>query len=211
MVTIRVPTRSNRRRKDRARGFIMAYRLHPPHPAGRGGAGSGRVPGVAGGAAGGPAETAGDPAPACVAGLGRGRRGGGRVLRAAGDRAGRGGLGPGGAGRARLPHQPADRAAHRAVSIHAGPAAEDAGPRGFEAALSSCLAEAALDPAIPAAYAAHQREQRREKEEKRKNRKRRAPAADSFREVREDGWSRAHPSHPRLDPGAADPAAARSA
>ena len=203
MVTIRVPTRSNRRRKDHARGFIMAYRLHPPHPAGRGGAGSGRVPGVAGGAAGGPAETAGGPAPACVAGLGRGRPLAIAQAAAGWDQEVLAAHG--------CPHQPADRAAHRAVSIHAGPAAEDAGPRGFEAALSSCLAEAALDLAIPAAYAAHQREQRREKEEKRKNRKRRAPAADSFREVRGDGWSRAHPSHPRLDPGAADPAAARSA
>ena len=129
MVTIRVPTRSNRHRKDHARGFIMAYRLRPPHPAGWDGAGSGGVPGGADGAAGGPAETAGDPAPAGVAGLGRGRRGGGRARRAAGDRAGRGGLGPGGAGRARLPHQPADRAAHRAVGVHAGPAAGDAGPR----------------------------------------------------------------------------------
>ena len=73
-------------------------------------------------------------------------------------------------------------------------------PDGFEAALSSCLAEAALDPAIPAGYAAHRRERQREKEEKRRNRKRRPPAADSFREVREDGWSRAHPSHPWLDP-----------
>jgi predicted transposase YbfD/YdcC len=73
-------------------------------------------------------------------------------------------------------------------------------PDGFEAALSSCLAEAALDPAVPAAYAAHQRDRQREKEGKRKNRKRRPPAADGFREVGEDGWSRAHPSHPWLDP-----------
>jgi len=73
-------------------------------------------------------------------------------------------------------------------------------PDEFEAALSSCLAEAALDLAIPAGYAAHRRERQREKEEKRRNRKRRPPAADSFREVREDGWSRAHPSHPWLDP-----------
>ena len=73
-------------------------------------------------------------------------------------------------------------------------------PDGFEAVLSSCLAAAALDPAVPAAYAAHQREQQREKEEKRRGRKRRPPAADSFREVRGDGWFRAHPCHPWLDP-----------
>ena len=73
-------------------------------------------------------------------------------------------------------------------------------PGEFEAALSSCLAAAALDPAIPAAYAAHRRDRQREKEQERKKRKRRPPAADSFREIREDGWSRAHPSHPWLDP-----------
>jgi predicted transposase YbfD/YdcC len=70
----------------------------------------------------------------------------------------------------------------------------------FEAALSACVAAAALDPAIPAAYAAHRAEQQREKEEKQKKRKRKPPAAEEFREEREDGWFRAHPAHPWLDP-----------
>jgi predicted transposase YbfD/YdcC len=70
----------------------------------------------------------------------------------------------------------------------------------LEAALSGALAALALDPAIPAAYAAHQAEQRREKDDRQKKRKRKPPAADSFREEREDGWLRAHPLHPWLDP-----------
>ena len=70
----------------------------------------------------------------------------------------------------------------------------------FEAALSASLAAAALDPAIPAAYAAHRAEQQREQEEKRKKRKRKPPAAESFREARQDGWFRPHPQHPWLDP-----------
>src|SRR5258708_9882149 len=45
-------------------------------------------------------------------------------------------------------------------------------PDGFEAALTVCVAEAALDPAVPAAYAAYRAEQQRRKEENRKNRKR---------------------------------------
>lgn len=70
----------------------------------------------------------------------------------------------------------------------------------FEAALSACVAAAALDPAIPAAYAAHRAGQQREQEEKRK---RKPPAAESFREEREDGWFRPHPQHPWLAPVAA--------
>jgi predicted transposase YbfD/YdcC len=73
-------------------------------------------------------------------------------------------------------------------------------PGGFEAALSSCLAEAALGPAIPAAYAAHRREEQRKREENRKKGKRKPPGAESFREERGDGWFRAHPSHPWLEP-----------
>ena len=67
----------------------------------------------------------------------------------------------------------------------------------FEAALSACVASAALDPAVPAAYRA---EEQRRQEETRKKRKRKPPAAGSFREERGDGWSRAHPAHPWLDP-----------
>jgi predicted transposase YbfD/YdcC len=70
----------------------------------------------------------------------------------------------------------------------------------LEAALSACVAAAALDPAIPAAYAAHRAEGQRGKEGKRKKGKRKPPAAESFREEREDGWFRAHPLHPWLDP-----------
>jgi len=70
----------------------------------------------------------------------------------------------------------------------------------LEAALSASLAAAALDPAIPAAYAAHRAEQQREKEGKQK---RKPPAAESFREERADGWFRAYPAHPWLDPAAA--------
>jgi predicted transposase YbfD/YdcC len=71
----------------------------------------------------------------------------------------------------------------------------------LEAALSAAVAAIALDPAIPAAYAAHRAEERRRKQEKR--RKPKPPAAESFREVREDGWFRAHPHHPWLDPAVA--------
>ena len=72
----------------------------------------------------------------------------------------------------------------------------------LEAALSASVASAAPGPAIPAAYAAHRAEEQRGKEEKRKKRKRKPPAADSFREERGDGWFRAHPLHPWLDPAA---------
>jgi hypothetical protein len=37
---------------------------------------------------------------------------------------------------------------------------------------------------------------------KRKKRKRKPPAAESFREERQDGWFRPHPQHPWLDPAA---------
>jgi predicted transposase YbfD/YdcC len=67
----------------------------------------------------------------------------------------------------------------------------------LEAALSACVASAALDPAVPAAYRA---EEQRRQEENRKKRKRKPPAAAGFREERGDGWFRAHPAHPWLDP-----------
>lgn len=70
----------------------------------------------------------------------------------------------------------------------------------FEAALSASVAAAALSPAIPAACAAHRAEEQREKEQKQKKRKRKPPAAGSFREERADGWFRARPAHPWLDP-----------
>ncbi len=72
----------------------------------------------------------------------------------------------------------------------------------FEAALSASLAAMALDPAIPAAYAAHRAGGQREKEERqeKRKRKRKPPAAESFREERQDGRFRPHPLHPWLDP-----------
>ena len=70
----------------------------------------------------------------------------------------------------------------------------------FEAALSASLAAMALDPAIPAAYAAHRAGGQREKEERQEKRKRKPPAAESFREERQDGRFRPHPLHPWLDP-----------
>jgi predicted transposase YbfD/YdcC len=75
-------------------------------------------------------------------------------------------------------------------------------PDEAEAALTGALAALALDPAIPAAYAAHRAEQQAEQAERRKNRRRRPPAASAFREERDDGWFRPHPSHPWLDPAA---------
>ena len=75
-------------------------------------------------------------------------------------------------------------------------------PDEFEAALTAAVAVLALDPAVPAAYAAHREKQRREQEEKREKRKRKPPAAESFREERDDGWFRPHPQHPWLDPAA---------
>jgi DDE_Tnp_1-associated len=79
-------------------------------------------------------------------------------------------------------------------------------PDEFEAALTAAVAALALDPAVPAAYAAHRAEQRHEREEKQKKRKRKPPAAESFREERDDGWFRPYPAHPWLDPaGCGDP------
>jgi hypothetical protein len=75
-------------------------------------------------------------------------------------------------------------------------------PDELEAALTAAVTIAALDPAIPAAYAAHCEQQRREQEERQKSRKRRPPAAAAFREERGDGRLRPHPRHPWLDPAA---------
>ena len=98
----------------------------PPLAAGRG-AGSGAAAGGAGRPAGRSSRLAGDPAQAGVGDLGDDRRGGVRAPGPAGDRAGRGGVGPGAAGRARLLAQSFDGAAGRAVGLHAGPAAAPAG------------------------------------------------------------------------------------
>jgi predicted transposase YbfD/YdcC len=75
-------------------------------------------------------------------------------------------------------------------------------PDELEAALTGAAAALALDPAVPAAYAAHRAQQQLEQAERQKKRKRKPPAAAGFREEREDGWFRPHPSHPWLDPAA---------
>src|SRR5208283_113272 len=67
----------------------------------------------------------------------------------------------------------------------------------FEAALTGALADAALDPQVTAAAAA---KRQAELGKKAKKRKRKPPAAEKFREEREDGWFRPHPLHPWLDP-----------
>jgi len=72
----------------------------------------------------------------------------------------------------------------------------------LEAALSACVAAAALSPAVPAACAARRQEEQLRLEENKKTRKRKPPAAASFRKERADGWFRAHPAHPWLDPAA---------
>ncbi len=79
-------------------------------------------------------------------------------------------------------------------------------PAGFEAGLSACLAEAALDPQVTACLAARRAAEKKEKAEKDKKRPRRRkpPAAEALRQDRGDGWFRAAPGHPWLDPAVAD-------
>lgn len=72
-------------------------------------------------------------------------------------------------------------------------------PDEAEAALSSCLAAAALDPAVTARAAEEHATQLRDRQQRASRRKRR-PAAEALRENREDGWFRAAPGHPWLDP-----------
>jgi predicted transposase YbfD/YdcC len=67
----------------------------------------------------------------------------------------------------------------------------------LEAALTAALADAALDPQVTAAAAARRQCELGKKEKKRK---RKPPAAGKLREERRDGWFRAHPQHPWLDP-----------
>ena len=74
----------------------------------------------------------------------------------------------------------------------------------FEAALTGALADAALDPQVTAAAAEKRQAElgkKEKKEKKEKKRKRKPPAAESFRQERQDGWFRPHPLHPWLDPG----------
>jgi len=117
VVMIRVPTLTDQHRQDHARVLIMACRLHPPPPACRR-----RAPDPVSlresleGLLTDPRKPRGEAASAAVAGIGDGRGRGVRARRGAGGRTG-GELGPGRAGRARLPHQPADRAARPAVGL----------------------------------------------------------------------------------------------
>jgi predicted transposase YbfD/YdcC len=67
-----------------------------------------------------------------------------------------------------------------------------------EAALSAWLAPAALDPqaaGLPATAQAG-----RQKKKRTRHRRRQPPAAQALRETRDDGWVRAAPGHPWLDP-----------
>ena len=67
-------------------------------------------------------------------------------------------------------------------------------PDGFEAALTACVAEAALDPAVPAAYAAHRKdEQRRRKKTGRRGSGSRRPRAASGRNAATAGSGRTRP------------------
>ena len=70
----------------------------------------------------------------------------------------------------------------------------------LEAALSASVAAAALSPEIPAACAAHRAgNSARRSESRRKGSGSRRPREASARR-RADGWFRAHPAHPWLDP-----------
>ena len=101
-------------------------------------------------------------------------------------------------------------AAPSASTLYRLPAQLDADA--FEAGLSACLAAAALDPQIPARAAARRAAEKDKK--KGKPRRRKPPAAAELRQVRDDGWTRAAPGHPWLDPaitGEADHVPARHA
>ena len=68
----------------------------------------------------------------------------------------------------------------------------------LEAGLSGWIAAAALGPRLAARIAA--RRSGRKKEEGKARRRRKPPAAEALRETRDDGWVRAAPGHPWLDP-----------
>ena len=69
---------------------------------------------------------------------------------------------------------------------------------GFEAGLTACLAAAALDPQVPALAVARRMASKDKKKGTPRHRK--PPAAEALREIRADGWFRAAPGHPWLDP-----------
>ena len=68
----------------------------------------------------------------------------------------------------------------------------------LEAGLTGWVAAAALDPELAARIAA--RRSGRKKEEGKARRRRKPPAAEALRQTRQDGWVRAAPGHPWLDP-----------
>ena len=158
MVMIRVPTLTDHHSWDHAREFIMAYRVHPPPLPVRDGSGSGAVPGGAG----------------LAAGDLRGLNGIGRRLASlvsvavAGTAAGLGGplaIAQAAAGwdqdvlavhGCRVSPRTGLRVAPSASTLGRLPEMID--PDGFEAALTACVAEAALDPAVPP-RAAHRAEE----------------------------------------------------
>ncbi len=90
------------------------------------------------------------------------------------------------------------RTAPSARTLYRLPALLDAD--GFEAGLSRCLAAAALDPQVTARAAAQRAAAQQRADQGGKRQRRRPPAARELREVRPDGWFRAAPGHPWLDP-----------
>jgi predicted transposase YbfD/YdcC len=75
----------------------------------------------------------------------------------------------------------------------------------LEAGLSGWAAAVALDPQLAARIAARRARTKDKKQQGRRRRK--PPAAEALREVRADGWARAAPGHPWLDPAVTgDPA-----
>jgi len=86
------------------------------------------------------------------------------------------------------------------------PALLDAGE--LEAGLTAWLAPAALDPQLAARIAARAAGAKAGRGTKRR---RRAPAGEALREVRADGWFRAAPGHPWLDPAVTGDPAHRTA
>lgn len=92
---------------------------------------------------------------------------------------------------------------HPGTGLHEPPSASTLGrlPRlldadELEAGLSAWAAAAALDPQLAARIAAR----RAGKKGKQARRRRKPPGAPVLREVRPDGWARAAPGHPWLDP-----------
>ena len=76
----------------------------------------------------------------------------------------------------------------------------------LETGLSACLAAAALDPRLPSRIAARAAAGKAAGGGTKK-RRRRPPAGEALRQTRADGWVRAAPGHPCLDPAVTgDPA-----